>query len=215
MLRIFGYIPHSMEPLTNSGRSEGGRTLPLAALGDATDFETIALPHLDGVLRAAVALCGDREQADDLVQATYLKAIGRFASFTRGTNCKAWLVRILRNTWIDRLRHRKVTGPAVPLDEAVLAEPDAPSEPPWTDAEDVLERFEDEQVIAALRTLGDDQRLALVLVDVEGMSHADVAEILGVAPGTIKSRTGRARAKLRTLLRAHAHDLGLDGRART
>ena len=171
--------------------------------------------HLDGVLRAALALCGDRDMAEDLVQETYLKALGRFASFRTGTNCKAWLVRILRNAWIDRLRHRKVAGPDVPLDERALAGPDDDGDAPWTDATDVLEMFADEQVIAALQTLTDDQRLALVLVDVEGMSHQDVAEVLGVAGGTVKSRTGRARAKLRTLLRQHAHDLGLDGRART
>ena len=184
------------------------------AMADATGFERVALPHLDGVLRVALALCGDRDGAEDLVQETCLKALGRFDSFRPETNCKAWLVRILRNTWIDRLRHRKVTGPAVALDEALLVEPDAPAEPAWTDAADVLERFADEQVIAALATLSEDQRLALVLVDVEGMSHESVAEILSVAPGTVKSRTSRARAKLRTLLRAHARDLGLDGRAR-
>ena len=165
------------------------------------------------MLRAAVALCGDREQAEDLVQETVLKALARFASFRTGTNCKAWLVRILRNAWIDRLRHRKVAGPTVPLDETLAAGQDEPDEP-WTDAADVLDMFEDAEVIEALRTLSDDQRLALVLVDVEEMPHEDVAEILGVAPGTVKSRTSRARAKLRTLLRAHAHDLGLDGTAR-
>ena len=185
-------------------------------MADATEFETIAMPHLDGVLRAALALCGDRDQAEDLVQATYLKALSRFASFGRGTNCKAWLVRILRNDWIDRLRHRKVAGAAVPLDEAVLPAPDdTADEPPWTDADDVLEKFSDEQVIRALQTLSDDQRLALVLVDVEEMPHEDVAEILGVAVGTVKSRTSRARAKLKTLLQAHARDLGLAGEART
>lgn len=184
-------------------------------MADAAEFEAAAMPHLDGVLRAALALCGDSDRAEDLVQETYLKALSRFASFRRGTNCKAWLVRILRNAWIDRLRHRKVAGPAVALDEQTLAGCDDEGDAPWTDAADVLEMFGDEQVIAALQTLNDDQRLALVLVDVEGMAHEDVAEILGVACGTVKSRTSRARAKLRTLLRQHARDLGLDGRART
>ena len=182
-------------------------------MADVNEFEATALPHLDGVLRAAVALSGGREPAEDLVQETYLKALERFASFRAGTNCKAWLVRILRNAWIDRLRHRKVAGPDLPLDEALLAGADEGDEP-WTGAGDVLEKFEDAEVIEALQTLSDDQRLALVLVDVEGMGHQDVADILGVAPGTVKSRTGRARAKLRTLLRAHARDLGLNGTAR-
>jgi len=185
-------------------------------MAETAEFDALAMPHLDGVLRVALALCGGRDEAEDLVQETYLKALSRFASFRTGTNCKAWLVRILRNAWIDRLRHRKVAGPDVPLDEQALAGPgDDENEAPWSEAADVLEMFGDEQVIAALQTLSDDQRLALVLVDVEGMAHEDVAEILGVAGGTVKSRTGRARAKLRTLLRQHAHDLGLDGRARS
>lgn len=184
-------------------------------MADAAEFERVTIAHLDSVLRAALALCGDRDRAEDLVQETYLKALGRFESFRKGTNCKAWLMRILRNAWIDRLRRLKVAGPAVPLDETVLAAADDEPETPWTDAHDVLEKFSDAEVIRALRTLSDDQRLALVLVDVEEMRHEDVAEILGVAVGTVKSRTSRARAKLKTLLRAHANDLGLGGRDET
>ena len=184
-------------------------------MADRTEFEKIAMPHIDGVLRVALALCGDRDEAEDLVQTAYLKALSRFASFRAGTNCKAWLVRILRNAWIDALRHRKVAGPAVPLDESALAAPDDEPQTPWPEAPDVLERFSDAEVIRALQTLSDDQRVALVLVDVEEMPHEDVAEILGVAVGTVKSRTSRARAKLKTLLQAHASDLGLAGRART
>ncbi len=70
-------------------------------------FEEIALPYLNAVYRAAVALCGRRQEADDLVQDTFLKAFERFELFQPGTNCKAWLLQILRNTWIDRLRRKK------------------------------------------------------------------------------------------------------------
>ncbi len=79
-------------------------------MADRDKFESIALPYLDTLYRAAVALCGREENAEDLVQATYLKALQRFELFRPGTNCRAWLLRILRNTWIDQLRHMKVVG---------------------------------------------------------------------------------------------------------
>jgi len=179
----------------------------------STDFEKTAMPFLDNVFRTAIVLCGRRDEAEDLVQATFLKAFGQFGSFCPGTNCKAWLLRILRNSWIDRLRHRKVVGPTVQIDDLPLAGPAPADETHWTGAEDVLENFADEQIIAALSDLPDDQRMAIFLVDVEQMSVADAAEVLGVAVGTVKSRTSRARAKLKVRLMAHAADLGFGGRA--
>lgn len=180
-------------------------------MADRKEFENIALPHLDSVFRVALALCRRRDQAEDLAQTTTLKAFERFESFRSGTSCRAWMVRILRNTWIDSLRHSKVVGTVLPVDEALVAAPET-SSAPWTHAEDVLEKFSDQQVIEALADLPEDQRLALVLVDVEDMSHDEVAEIMDVAVGTIKSRTSRARAALRDRLRAHAEELHLAGR---
>ncbi len=77
---------------------------------DPETFEEIALPYLDAVYRAAVALCGLRQEADDLVQDTFLKAFERFELFQPGTNCKAWLLQILRNTWIDDARCKTAVG---------------------------------------------------------------------------------------------------------
>ena len=84
-------------------------------------FEQIALPHLDSVYRAAVALCGRSDDAEDLTQATFARALERFHTFEAGTNCKAWLFQIMRNIRIDHLRHRKVAGNSVPLDEELAA----------------------------------------------------------------------------------------------
>ena len=176
---------------------------------DANDFERIALPYLDNVYRAALVLSGKGDRADDLAQQTFLKALSQFGSFRRGSNCRAWLLKILRNTWIDGLRHLKVAGPTVPVEEAALAGEPEPEGTTWSNADDVLDNFADEQVIAALRQLPGDQRLALFLVDVEGIPHDEAAEILGVAPGTIKSRTSRARAVLKNILIDHARDLGV------
>ncbi|MCP4378869.1 MAG: sigma-70 family RNA polymerase sigma factor [bacterium] len=181
---------------------------------DSSDFERTAIPYLDNVFRTACALCGRRSEADDLVQATYLKAFSQFGSFRTGTNCKAWLIRILRNTWIDRLRHRKVVGTELSVEKLPLAAPEPVEESHWSNPQDILNNFADEQIIEALNELPEDQRLVVFLVDVERMPLEEVAEILEVPVGTVKSRASRARAKLKLRLMAHAADLGYDGRVK-
>ncbi len=178
-------------------------------MAEKNEFIEIALPHVDAVFRAAFALCRQQQDAEDLAQTTFTKALEKFDSFKPGTNCKAWLLRILRNTWIDQLRHRGVAGPEVSIEEHLLASPDRPEQTAWMNADDVLENFSDQQVISAMGELPDEQRLTLFLVDVEQLSGAEVAEIMGVAVGTVKSRTSRARSALREKLLAHARDLGL------
>lgn len=176
-----------------------------------SEFEKIAMVHIDAVYRAARALSGTKETSDDLVQATFLKAFENFGSFKSNTNCRAWLMRILRNTWIDRLRRKKTAGTHVPLD-AELVDPKAVDiDTVWSDPQDLLENFSDEQIIKALTRLADDQRLTLYLVDVEGLSQGDVAKITGVAVGTVKSRTSRARAALKGSLASYAEEMGWTG----
>jgi RNA polymerase sigma-70 factor (ECF subfamily) len=159
-----------------------------------------------------VALCGRRQKADDLVQETFLKAFERFASFQPGTNCKAWLLQILRNVWIDQLRRKKVAGQELPLAEQIIAQKSCDNEIVWSNAEDLIENFSDEQVIKALSELPEDQRLTLFLIDVEQLSQKDVARITGVAEGTVKSRTSRGRAALKERLASYARKMGLTGR---
>jgi RNA polymerase sigma-70 factor (ECF subfamily) len=178
-------------------------------------FESLAMPQIDAVYRAALALCGRPDQADDLVQVTYLKAWEKFRSFREGTNCKAWLMSILRNSWIDQMRRQGLVK-FLPLDDEMpLAErphtdlgapqADVPGVP---DAATMLESFSDQQVIQALGQLPPDQRLALLLADVERMDHQEIATVLELPVGTVKSRTSRARAALREKLLAHAKNLG-------
>lgn len=175
-------------------------------------FERIVAPHLDAVYRAAVALCGQTQQAEDLAQTTMVKALVTLDAFAEGTNCRAWLLRILRNTWIDLLRRRRTAGVALPIEEALLAAPDDTPQTRWSDARDLLDNFSDEDVIRALTELPDEQRLTLYLLDVEQLNHQEVAEIMGVPAGTIKSRASRARAILRERLESKAQDLGFAGR---
>jgi len=161
------------------------------------------LPHLDVVFRAALALCGRIRDAEDLAQDTFLKAFEHFESFKSGTNCKAWLLRILRNTWIDRLRRDRGRVQIVTLEEELVAEPARANEIVWSNAEDLVANFSDEQMIKALKRLPDDQRLTVFLIDVEQLSQQEVAEITGVAVGTVKSRTSRARVALKEELIAY------------
>ena len=187
--------------------------MPPRGMTDTGEFERVALKHLEVVYRVAVALAG-ADQAEDLTQVTFAKALKRFGTFRRGSSCRAWLLQILRNTWIDQLRHRQVAGTTLPLDESAIPEPAAQEATAWSDAEDLLENFSNEQVIAALASLPADQRLALFLVDVEDLPLAEIAEITGVPVGTVKSRAGRGRAKLRRALGRLAVDLGVTGRRR-
>jgi RNA polymerase sigma-70 factor (ECF subfamily) len=181
-------------------------------MADRKDFESIALPHLDALYRAALAMSGKPDRAEDLVQTTVAKALVKFESFRTGSNCRAWLMRILHNTWVDQLRHRKVVGTTLPVEEQLLAEPQKVEPTTWSNAEDMLDNFSDQQVIRALSDLPPDQRLTLYLIDVEQLSQEEVADITSVAVGTVKSRTSRGRRTLRTKLDEYAREMGLVGR---
>ena len=144
-----------------------------------------------GSLRAfAVSLCGDRERADDLVQETLFKAWNHLDSFHEGTNLKAWLFTILRNTYFSERRKRKrEVEDADGSYAARLAS--RPEQHGHMDMQDFQ---------AALVRLPDDQREALVLVGAAGFSYEEAADISGCAVGTIKSRVNRARNRLADML---------------
>lgn len=171
-------------------------------------FEKMALPYLNAVYRAAVALCGCPHEAEDMLQLTYLKAMVNFASFETGSNVRAWLLSILRNTWIDELRRRNRRERTLPVDENCIEQPFSPQEVVWTNSTDLLENFSDEEVIKALQRLPEDLRLTLFLMDVEQYSQQEVAQIMGIEVGTVKSRTSRARAHLKQQLKQYANDRG-------
>ncbi len=140
-----------------------------------------------GNLRAfAVSLCGDRERADDLVQETLFKAWNHFDSFEEGTNLKAWLFTILRNTYFSERRRKK--REVEDVDGSYAAKLSSkPEQHGHMDMRDFQE---------ALSGLPDDQREALVLVGAAGFSYEEAAEISACAVGTIKSRVNRARRRI-------------------
>lgn len=174
-------------------------------------FYGLVWPHLATVLRTAKFLTRDDAEAEDLAQETMLKAFRFLGQFADGTDAKGWLMSILRNTRIDRLRAAALERANISL-EQLEVEPagDEPSiDEGWDHPEDVLNAFSDKQVIEALKTLPEDIRWTLLLVDVEGMDHRDAAGVLDVPVGTVKSRAHRGRAMLRKVLLPVAKEMRL------
>ncbi|HXE57127.1 MAG TPA: sigma-70 family RNA polymerase sigma factor [Gemmatimonadales bacterium] len=178
-----------------------------APVADRRSFEEEALPHLDGLYRVALRLTRDPARAEDLVQETMLRAFRAWDRFTPGTNARAWLFAILRNGFINEYRRMRREPRMVELD---AAEPgsihDAVAD---TDPEGrFFSRIVDEQVLAALDDLPPDFREVVVLSDVEGLPYAEIAELLGVPVGTVKSRLFRARRLLQRALYDYAVEMG-------
>ena len=162
-----------------------------------------ALACADALYNLARYLTGNPADAQDLVQETFARALGAGGHLVPTTNVKAWLFRILRNTFIDNYRRQKRNPADQDLDDI---EPAAP-EPNLRDDVDLarLRALVASEIEAALMTLPHDARM-VVLLDLEGMTETEVAEVLGCAVGTVKSRLGRARAALRAKLRDYARD---------
>ena len=154
-----------------------------------------ALRHVDALYNFARYLTGNPAEADDLVQETYARALEAADRFVPGSNLKAWLFRILRNYFIDGFR-RRGRDPAVAGLERLP--PAAESEPPAQ-----MRAVVAAEVEAALMALPEDSR-TVVLLDLEGLSEVEVAEVMDCAVGTVKSRLHRARAALRQRLADYA-----------
>lgn len=180
----------------------------LAEMADPTDFEAQVLPHLDTMYRVGRRLTGETADAEDLVQETLLKAWRGWGGFTPGSNVRAWLLTILRNAFISRWRSRKHEGTAVSLDDAdphAIFRAVGGEDPEGS----FFEKVVDGKVLAAVEALPPEFREALVLSDIEGLPYAEVAGILGVPVGTIKSRLFRARRQLQKTLHDHAVAIGI------
>lgn len=170
---------------------------------NADAFAALALPLLAQLYNFAHWLTGSREEAEDLVQEAYLKALKGFSSFTAGTNFRAWMYRILRNTF---LTSRTGLKPTVSLaDENDTLEPEASDTPESL----LLARMDAEQIRLALGRLAVPQREIILLSDVEELSYREIAEMLGVPIGTVMSRLSRARRALRELLSSRVQGAGL------
>jgi RNA polymerase sigma-70 factor, ECF subfamily len=176
-------------------------------------FEKEALQYLDQLYAAALRMTRNPADAEDVVQETYAKAYASFHQFTPGTNLKAWLYRILTNTYINSYR-KKQREPQLSDGENVedwqLARAESHTSSGLKSAEMVaLENLPDTDVKQALQQLAPDFRLAVYLADVEGFSYKEIADIMGTPIGTVMSRLNRGRTQLRNLLAEYARDRGI------
>jgi RNA polymerase sigma-70 factor, ECF subfamily len=170
----------------------------------AERFQQDAVPLMDQLFSGALRLARDRDDAEDLVQETMLRAYIGFPSFRAGTNLKAWLYRILHNTWISAYRNRQRRPVVVAVDyitEAQSARYAGSAANGLRSAEvEVLEALPDVEIQAALLSLREEFRIAIYYADVEGFSYAQIAEIMGTRIGTVTSRLHRGRTQLRKSL---------------
>jgi RNA polymerase sigma-70 factor (ECF subfamily) len=164
-------------------------------------FYDLVVPQAQMVLRVARCLLRDPGAADDLAQETMIKAYKAIDRFQEGTDVRAWLMTILRNARIDFLRSAAAGVRDLSLDDSGIDPPDgSDNESAWEHPQELLERFSDDDVIAALQQLPEEIRWTLLLVDVEKIDHSQAAQVLEVPVGTIKSRAFRGRAMLRKTL---------------
>ena len=168
------------------------------------NFENAELPYRDQLFKTALRLARNSEDAEDLLQDTYMKAYRHYASFSPGTNLKAWLFKILKNTFINEYRRRKQLPAQVDFAEleetfesAVLpTNPSATRNP----EEELVEATLDGEVRGALRALPHNYKVVVLLADIEGYAYKEIADILAIPVGTVMSRLYRGRRLLEAAL---------------
>ncbi len=171
------------------------------------EFEHEALVHLDTLFNVALRLTGNASDAEDLVQDTVAKAYRAWDKYEPGTNCRAWLVTILRNTFINQFRRESRRPSQVQFDSVEdinVFETVQEKDPEGSFYRSIV----DDEVKRAIQDLPEEFRIPVVLSDVEGMSYAEIAQILELPVGTVKSRLFRGRRRLQQRLYEYALEMG-------
>ena len=176
-------------------------------------FERDAMPLLDQLYSGAMRLTHNPQDAEDLVQDTFAKAYASFHQYQDGTNLKAWMYRILTNTFINSYRKKQrepLQSDADGVEDWQLVRAEAHTSRGLRSAEtEALDHLPDSDVKKALQELPSDFRMAVYLADVEGFAYKEIAEIMDTPIGTVMSRLNRGRSMLRTLLQDYARERGL------
>ncbi|NMB82186.1 MAG: sigma-70 family RNA polymerase sigma factor [Ignavibacteria bacterium] len=175
-----------------------------------SEFESEALPHLNALQSYALKLTNDPEEADDLVQDTMLKAFRFFDKFEKGTNCKAWLFQIMKNSFINNYRKSSKEPDKVDYEDVQNFYENIKSDDVKSShfEDDAFNDILDDEIVSALSTLPDDFRTIVFLSDIEGYSYEEIADFLDCPIGTVRSRLHRARKMLYALLYTYASDKG-------
>jgi RNA polymerase sigma-70 factor (ECF subfamily) len=189
----------------------------LEGVADQATFSDEAMGYMDALFSAAMRMTHNEADAEDLVQETYLKAYRAYPSFTEGTNLRAWLYRILTNTYINLYRAKQRRPEVTDVDDVEelylfhrLSNISAAAGSASAE-EEVLLAITDEEIKDALDSLPEAFRMAVYLADVEGFSYAEIAEITEVPIGTVMSRLHRGRKALQKALAPYAETHGLIG----
>jgi RNA polymerase sigma-70 factor (ECF subfamily) len=182
-------------------------------MADKATFVEDTEPFMDSLYSTALRLTGNRADAEDLVQETYLRAYRSYESFETGTNLRAWLFRILTNAHINRYRARQRRPEETELEDIedlYLYRRIRPENHQGQSAEDqLMDYFSEAEVVKAVEALPDAYRMAVLLADVEGFSYKEIAEILDIPVGTVMSRLHRGRKSLQKELYEFAASRGL------
>lgn len=179
----------------------------------AARFEADALQYLDQLYSAALRMTRNPADAEDLVQEAFTKAFASFHQYRPGTNLKAWLYRILTNSYINSYRksqRQPQQSTSEDIEDWQLARAESHTSQGLRSAEmDALDRLPDSDVKDALQSLPEDFRMVVYYADVEGFAYKEIAEIMGTPIGTVMSRLHRGRRQLRSLLEDYARERGL------
>lgn len=174
------------------------------------EFEKEAVPHMNAVYNFAVRLTGDEDDADDLVQETFMKAFRFFDKFESGTNCKAWLFRILKNSFINDYRKQTKEPSKVDYDDVQNFYENIKSDEVESRHYelDAFSNLLDDDVSKAIAELPEDFRTVIILNDIEGFTYEEIADFVDIPVGTVRSRLHRARKMLYVQLFDYAKDRG-------